>query len=84
MQIDDGRSHALGENIKRLRTAARLTQVKLCQRAVTSSIAMIEAGKIASPRYSTLQAIAKALGVTVADLFAEPKPERRRRKAKGA
>jgi transcriptional regulator with XRE-family HTH domain len=69
----------LAANIRRLRLERGLTQDALTRSIGVTSLKMIETGRIATPRYSTLTAIAKALGVTVSDLFAEPKPERRRK-----
>jgi transcriptional regulator with XRE-family HTH domain len=60
---------SLGRNIQRLRDARGMTQMQLGIEAGTTSIGMIEAGAIASPRMPTLQAIARALGVTVAQLW---------------
>lgn len=66
------------------RRALGLSQRDLCRLSGVTSIAMLEAGHIACPSYPTLQAIAKALDVTVSDLFAEPQQKRaRRRTAKG-
>lgn len=75
----------LAANIRRLRLERGLTQEELTNSIGVTSLKMIETGRIATPRYSTLQAIAKALDVTVSDLFAEPQQKRaRRRTAKGA
>ena len=72
---------ALGLNIARLRKAKGLTQQDLIAKCGRASIAMIEVGRRSAPRPETLEAIARALSVTVADLFVEPRPAPRRRKA---
>lgn len=61
----------IGQRVRRLRETKGLTQQDLAQAAelALSNVAQIERGKIADPRASTLQALAKALGVKVGDLF---------------
>ena len=61
----------VGKNIRRYRMNAGLTADDLAQMAGLSSVRMIETGK-RNPRMSTLSAIAKALGVTIAELYTEP------------
>jgi transcriptional regulator with XRE-family HTH domain len=73
-------SNNLPENIRQLRAAKGLTQVQLARAARVTSIAGIEAGSIDFPRMKTINAIARTLGVTVAELFAEPKRPRKPRK----
>lgn len=63
--------NCVGANIARLRQAKGLTQHELGEAAGTTAIAMIECGLRKSPRLGTLQKIAGALGVPVAELFEE-------------
>ena len=72
-------SKILAENVSRLRHARKLTQNQLRNLTNKSSIAMIESGKISSPRYQTIEAIARALGVTVAELYTDPNQRKRKR-----
>jgi len=60
----------LGKNIKRLRSASKLSQKSLAVAAGISlpSVKLIESGK-ASPRMSTITAIATALNAALQDLF---------------
>lgn len=67
----------LAENVSRLRKQKGLSQAVLMQRTGVTSVKQIETGTISSPRYETLEALAKELGVEVADLYANP-PEPRR------
>lgn len=62
-----------GKRVAALRNAAGLTQVALAMRAGLdpSLVSRIERGS-ANPTLSTVEALAQALGVTVADLLAEP------------
>ncbi len=83
----------LGANLHRLRKAAGWTQQDLAVAAGlnTSIVSQIEQGKNQDPRLKTLQALAKALGVTVDALVnppddqaaPEPPAPRRRRKTRG-
>ena len=63
----------VGENIRRLREKANLTQRELAKRAGLSSVKMIETGQRLG-RHETLGKIAGALGVPVSVLF-EDSPE---------
>jgi len=65
-------SENLSHNVKRLRIAAGISQDELAKRAGLSSVSMVENGSRPNARTDTLDAIARALGVTVSDLFAEP------------
>jgi transcriptional regulator with XRE-family HTH domain len=71
----------LAQNVRSRRLALGWTRTKLMQLAGTTSIKPIEMGRIRSPREPTLLAIAKALGATVAELYADPRPARKRRAA---
>jgi transcriptional regulator with XRE-family HTH domain len=64
---------SFGERIKERRTALGLSQEKVAQKADLSwaAIQRLEAGKITDPHYSTLSAVAQALGTTVAELAGE-------------
>jgi transcriptional regulator with XRE-family HTH domain len=61
----------MGKTLKRLRTKKKLSQAALAQRAGLSReyINKIEAGRY-DPPLSTLNTLAKALGVTVTELLA--------------
>lgn len=61
----------IGENIKRIRTAKNLSQkeVTINAKLDTAQYSRIENGKT-DPSVSTLERIAKALGVSLSDLFA--------------
>ena len=66
--------HTLGQRIRRLRNAAGLSQDALARAAGIErvTLARLEKGE-QTPRYKTLGAIARALGVGVSDLLVEPK-----------
>jgi transcriptional regulator with XRE-family HTH domain len=61
------------DRLKRLRTAAGLTQQELATKAdlSVSAIVQIESGKIPNPRINTLRALAKAMGATLDELAGE-------------
>jgi transcriptional regulator with XRE-family HTH domain len=65
------------DRLKQLRTAAGLTQQALAVRAglSVSAVVQIESGKTPDPRVLTLQAIAKALSVTLDDFVVGDEPE---------
>lgn len=64
----------LARNIRRYRLEKGLSQARLRDLTSVSSIAMIESGKIRSPREDNIDAIAKVLGVTVSQLWQPPPP----------
>ena len=68
-QAHRGRGH-LGERIRRFRRRAGWTQEELAKRAGMGRVTLsrLESGD-QSPRYRTLVALAKALGVSVSDLL---------------
>jgi transcriptional regulator with XRE-family HTH domain len=57
----------MASNLRRLRKRAGLTQPELAVMAGVNqtTISVLERGKIADPRHSTIRRIAKALGVSV-------------------
>lgn len=61
----------LGKQLQRARQTAGLTQQELCQRAGLSysTLAKIERGAIKAPSIFTIQSIAAALGIALADLL---------------
>jgi len=62
----------VGQRIKELRKASKLTQQELAEGVVTRSyISQIEKGLI-QPSYDTLEKLAKRLNVTVEEFFKEP------------
>ncbi len=63
--------NSLGEKVRKLRLKQGLSQGKLARLADVSNntIVNIEAGKQNNPTIETSQKIAKALGVTISDLF---------------
>ena len=63
----------LGEHIRGLRKSAGLTQVALAQTANIGRVTLVRLEKgEQSPRFKTLDAIARALGRHVTDLLVEP------------
>jgi transcriptional regulator with XRE-family HTH domain len=78
---------AVGENLKRLRKAAEMTQQQVAMAAglSISIVSQIEQGSNQDPRGSTLQALALALNTTVDALLRTPSPrsveKRRKRKS---
>ena len=63
----------LGQRIRRLRTAAGLSQDALARAAGIGRVTLVRLEKSEqTPGFETLGAIAKALGVDVADLLVEP------------
>lgn len=63
-------SRQLGERIKRIRKAAKLTQGRLAEKTNLSVeyISRLERG-VAQPSFSTLAIIAESLNVTIKDFF---------------
>ena len=66
--------HTLGSNVRYYRKRRYLTQMELQALSGYTCIGMIESGHRVNPRLPTLQAIAKALRVTVSDLYSEEAP----------
>ena len=75
--LDTGGKMAIAENLKRLRAAAGMTQMAMAVAAglSLSVVTQIEQGSNRDPRGSTLQALARVLGVTVDELLREPSEE---------
>jgi transcriptional regulator with XRE-family HTH domain len=79
----------IGDQVKRLRAAAGLTQQALAIRAEMSisAVVHIESGRIPNPRLETLRKLAKALDVSLDELAGdedsgeaeEPKKPKRRK-----
>lgn len=63
-----------GARIRRLRLKARLTQEALAHRVGT--IWRLEKDAVFNPRFDTVRAIAKALGVDLIELLSAGKPKR--------
>jgi transcriptional regulator with XRE-family HTH domain len=63
----------LAQNIKRYRTAKKLSQEQLAQKAgiTFSTLAKLESGANRNPTVHTLQQIARALGVSLDELMKE-------------
>ena len=62
-----------GQRIRRLRNAAGLSQAALAREAGIGRVTLVRLEKgEQSPRYKTLDAIARALGVDVSELLVEP------------
>lgn len=59
-----------GARLKKLREDRDLSQKALAERAGLSSVAMMES-RYSAPRYKTAQALAKALGITVEELYGD-------------
>ena len=66
-----------GQRLVELRKAAGLTQAELAVKAGLGmmQVSRIERGAVSDPQMSTVQALAEALGVPVAELLADPEPE---------
>ena len=79
----------LGDRLRELRQAAGLSQEELARRAdvLLGTVQKIEQGIVADPRWSSVTALARALGVTL-DALAEPpvgrRPPRRRGRPPGS
>ena len=64
--------HTLGQRIRRLRNAAHLSQEALAREAGIGRVTLVRLEKgEQTPRYKTLGAIAKALGVGASELLVE-------------
>jgi transcriptional regulator with XRE-family HTH domain len=77
--MSDDVRRLVGRNVKRLRTAAGLSQAELAERMGVDRayVSGLELGQ-RNPTIVTLWHIAKALGVNVRLFFEEEKPPRRR------
>jgi transcriptional regulator with XRE-family HTH domain len=66
----------LGENVKKARDALGMTQLKLAATAGLgiATVSDIERGKITDPQLSTVEALARTLGVPVASLLDTAEP----------
>ncbi len=70
--------HTLGQRIRRLRKSAGLSQDALARAAGIGRVTLVRLEKgEQTPRFKTLGAIAKALGVGVSELLVEPEFLRR-------
>jgi transcriptional regulator with XRE-family HTH domain len=76
----------IGDNVKRLRAAAGLSQQALATVAglSVSIVSQLEQGTSQDPRLSTLAALAKALSVTLDELAREGEEEAPATKPKGS
>ncbi len=65
--------HTLGERIRHYRESAGLTQETLARAADIGRVTLVRLEKgEQTPRFKTLEAISKALGIRVPDLLVEP------------
>ena len=65
--------HTLGQRVRRLRNTAGLSQNALARAAGIGRVTLVRLEKgEQTPRFKTLEAIARALGVGVLDLVVEP------------
>ena len=65
--------HTLGQRIRRLRKSAGLSQDALARAAAIGRVTLVRLEKgEQTPRYKTLGAIARALGVDVSEILMEP------------
>jgi len=64
-------SSRIGDNIRKLRQQKKISQDRLSKEAdlALNTIVKIETGKKPNPTIETLEKIAKALGVSIGDLF---------------
>jgi putative hydrolase of the HAD superfamily len=69
----------LGRRVQEVRTAARLTQQALCQKAGLSysTLTKIERGAIRSPSIFTIQSVANALDISLDELMGTATPSKR-------
>lgn len=67
----------IGQNLVRLRKQAGLTQAELAYKAELGQmqVSRIERGAVTDPQVSTVQALAKALGVPMSQLVDDPASE---------
>lgn len=72
------RENPLGQNLKRLRRARALPQEQLADRAGETwdqaQVSQIETGRWKNPTYDRVSELARALDVTVAQLYADAEP----------
>jgi transcriptional regulator with XRE-family HTH domain len=63
-----------GQRLRQLREKAQLSQYKLALRAglQPATVGYLERDQRSNPQLATLEALAEALGCTVADLLSEP------------
>jgi len=68
-------SKKIGENIRKLRQQKKISQDRLSKEAdlALNTIVKIEIGESPNPTVETLEKIAKALGISVGDLFKDRK-----------
>ncbi len=68
-------SRKIGENIRKLRQQKKISQDRLSKEAdlALNTIVKIEIGESPNPTVETLEKIAKALGISVGDLFKDRK-----------
>ena len=65
--------HTLGQRVRRLRNTAGLSQNALARAAGIGRVTLVRLEKgEQTPRFKTLEAVARALGVGVSDLLVEP------------
>ena len=65
--------HSLGQRVRRLRNSAGLSQDALSRAAGIGRVTLVRLKKGEhTPRFKTLRAIARALGVSVSELLVEP------------
>ena len=68
-------SRKIGENIRKLRQQKKISQDRLSKEddLALNTIVKIEIGESPNPTVETLEKIAKALGISVGDLFKDRK-----------
>ncbi|HON21908.1 MAG TPA: helix-turn-helix transcriptional regulator [Candidatus Paceibacterota bacterium] len=66
-------ANSVSKNIRRIRQAKGMSQDRLSKKAdlALNTIVKVETGENPNPTVETLKKIAKALGVTIGDLFKE-------------
>lgn len=74
--MTNGRANRLGRYVRARRDELGLTQEGLAERSGLSAnyLARLERGEMRNPRRATLEALAEALEVDVADLVSPPAP----------
>lgn len=69
----------LGENIKRLRGSRRQLDIATAAGVPQGTISQLESGYIVRPRLDTLEALARGLGVSLAELVDPDNAKRSKR-----
>lgn len=69
------RGRRLGEALRSVRANRTMVDVAACAGLSPETLRKIETGRIATPAFSTIAAVAGVLGVSLDELWAEAEPE---------